>query len=761
MAKSRIAIIGGGPSGLSAAYHLSRTAELRAAYEVTVYQLGWRLGGKGATGRDETRNWRIEEHGIHGFCGFYWNSLRMMKDCYETMYPTWSVGGGQKLPLTMDEAFLGSSWAASPEQIDGVWHESGRWLMSQGAPIWERPDAWPELLTPQAALRGLIHQLLQRGRKPDAGAVDSSDLHVGESTHDDHAGLFHRAVHAIASGFEKLVESELLRLANEALELGTKLLGKLQRATGERSPDLYNTLTNLDFLLALLRGLLEPDEDGTPLLFREFDAIDHLDYRDWLRANGASDMTLDAAAIEPPAFILFPAPDGDTFRTPTLSASVYAAWIVRNLCVAGDTFYFFAAGTGETVIRPAYEALVERGVQFEFFHKLDSVALDDSGPTPSLRALNFTVQARTKTGDPYDPLVHVFGKADSFRVWPNHPVYEQLADADDLRGIDLESWWAPVPASATSRVLERGAPDGFDAVVWAIPPPTLRYSGAELIGERGSPAFVAAASMASTPTMEYQIWTTVPTSGTDDRAPDGTATSLGWPVLNPVGSGTHHRYASATYPMPLDGVTDFSDLMDYEVWPDEGPKGLVYFCGQLEDIEIKQDPELADPTMPARALARAWGEVLQTQRDLGEVIPAARIAPNQRLDPRLFDPQLLWAPEGMVGNERVLYQYVKANIDPPERYMQGPPSTATLRMMPWATGVDGLVAAGDWVYTGFNSGCFEGAVIGGALAAFAISGEGKPSTIPGFTFLHPDATRDADSAVPLVPLAAALAQSRG
>ena len=39
-------------AGLVAAYELSRPPELRARYEVTVYQLGWRLGGKLASGRD-------------------------------------------------------------------------------------------------------------------------------------------------------------------------------------------------------------------------------------------------------------------------------------------------------------------------------------------------------------------------------------------------------------------------------------------------------------------------------------------------------------------------------------------------------------------------------------------------------------------------------------------------------------------------------------------------------------------------------------
>lgn len=46
----RVAIIGGGCAGISTAFELSRP-EHRGKYEVTVYQAGWRLGGKGASGR--------------------------------------------------------------------------------------------------------------------------------------------------------------------------------------------------------------------------------------------------------------------------------------------------------------------------------------------------------------------------------------------------------------------------------------------------------------------------------------------------------------------------------------------------------------------------------------------------------------------------------------------------------------------------------------------------------------------------------------
>ena len=75
----RVAIVGGGCGALSAAFELTRP-ESGNAYEVTVYQMGWRLGGKGASGRG--RSGRIEEHWLHLWLGFYENAFRLMRDCY-------------------------------------------------------------------------------------------------------------------------------------------------------------------------------------------------------------------------------------------------------------------------------------------------------------------------------------------------------------------------------------------------------------------------------------------------------------------------------------------------------------------------------------------------------------------------------------------------------------------------------------------------------------------------------------------------------
>ena len=61
--KTKVAVLGGGVSAMTAAFELTDTQELRDKYDVTVYQMGWRLGGKGASGRNAEYGERIEEHG--------------------------------------------------------------------------------------------------------------------------------------------------------------------------------------------------------------------------------------------------------------------------------------------------------------------------------------------------------------------------------------------------------------------------------------------------------------------------------------------------------------------------------------------------------------------------------------------------------------------------------------------------------------------------------------------------------------------------
>ncbi len=79
--RTKVAILGGGMAGLSAAWRLSEPGWRDHFESITVYQRGWRLGGKGASSRG--RHDRIEEHGLHIWLGSYENAFALLRECYD------------------------------------------------------------------------------------------------------------------------------------------------------------------------------------------------------------------------------------------------------------------------------------------------------------------------------------------------------------------------------------------------------------------------------------------------------------------------------------------------------------------------------------------------------------------------------------------------------------------------------------------------------------------------------------------------------
>src|SRR5215212_645759 len=114
--KQKVAVLGGGLGSIVAAYELTSTPQLRERYEVTVYQFGWRLGGKCASGRNRSQGERIEEHGLHVWFGFYENAFRVMRHAYE------ELGREPEAPLaTWQDAFKPSDEVVLYECFKGRW----------------------------------------------------------------------------------------------------------------------------------------------------------------------------------------------------------------------------------------------------------------------------------------------------------------------------------------------------------------------------------------------------------------------------------------------------------------------------------------------------------------------------------------------------------------------------------------------------------------------------------------------------------------
>jgi uncharacterized protein with NAD-binding domain and iron-sulfur cluster len=82
--KEKLVVLGGGCGAMSSIFELTNDPTWKERYEsITLYQMGWRLGGKGASGRGP--DGRIEEHGLHIWPGFYNNAFGVIQRAYTEM----------------------------------------------------------------------------------------------------------------------------------------------------------------------------------------------------------------------------------------------------------------------------------------------------------------------------------------------------------------------------------------------------------------------------------------------------------------------------------------------------------------------------------------------------------------------------------------------------------------------------------------------------------------------------------------------------
>jgi uncharacterized protein with NAD-binding domain and iron-sulfur cluster len=489
-------------------------------------------------------------------------------------------------------------------------------------------------------------------------------------------------------------------------------LFELYAAQDARDPGRHSKFVGLDMAVTAVKGFIR---DG--VMDKGIDAVDGENYHEWLTRHGASKTTLGASSPQGIPNTALSYEYGDTTKIPTMSAAAFLTFALRALCGKGAGGYFFAEGTGETIMKPLYRLLVQRGVKFHFFHKLADVA--PNADRPVIEKLVFDVQA-TVVGPTYDPLRRMESSGEL--VWPDRPNYEQLAEGDQLlvERHDLESWWTAWKPVGRKELL-RGS--DFDYVVLATPVGTLEHIAPALLDHPvAGPAWRRMTERIKTAaTQSIQLWI------------DTSPYELGWQAP----PGPTDRYVGATYGQDLTCFCDFTDLIEEECWPVQGrPKGLLYFIGALPDPD--EIPPFDDHGYPDRRRDQIRWSTVQYLRSLGGLLPLSARSP---IDPRSFDFDLLVpfdnARRGR-GVNQIDQQFFKANIDPNERYTLSVAGTVVDRPEAWGSKFDNLALAGDWIYNGYNVGSFEAAVMGGKLASLALTGAPRIEDVYGYTFLHPD-----------------------
>lgn len=688
---------------MAAVYYLLDSVNWQKdALDITVYQLGWRLGGKCASGRNMAHHARVEEHGIHFWFGCYHNSFRWIKDCYARL----AAIGYQ--PMTWKEALI-----PSPSYV-GFENLTESWDMWRIQPIsWERdPDAfhYPDK---EADLTGTVADYTLKG-------LDVLLDHLRNHTETLNAGsnylgilkLFQKKFAATKEDGERLIkEIEAIRSKFQSVHQGgnfskehsgvTDLLEHIKKVTKFLGDAFFDYLEShqlsrrlfviADLGLTVLSGMLKDE-----VLQNGFDSINDIDFLQWLRKHGAAKVTLENTLTISYYDGAFAFRDGNK-NLPNSEAGTTLKGIMLALLTNDSSMFFkFRGSMGEIVFTPYYLLLKEYGVKFKFFHKVKNLKL--SADKKSIAAVELEKQATLKSGneDDYNPLVNIKG----VKCWPSEPDYSQLVEGEEIKKLkaagenaDLESFWT----SWKGKDIRLTAGTDFDEVVFGIPIGSVPYLCTELLQENEAWRNMVDA-IETVPTQSLQLWIS------------RSAEELGWPYSD--------TRIYTTFTEPLDTWCSNPDLIEREDWPaHNAPKDVLFFTGVLKDSGQIPPPRIH--RYPAFMKDRVFGQFIEFVVHHMKV-PFPMVKPQKGMH-EYFNWFLLYDDQSRMGTRRMESQYYRANVDPSERYVLSVENSSKYRLEPDQTGFQNLFITGDWIRTPLNSGCFEGAMMAGIKTARAVA----------------------------------------
>jgi uncharacterized protein with NAD-binding domain and iron-sulfur cluster len=704
MAKRKMIILGGGIGALSTAWHVTKDPKWTDQIEsLTVYQMGWRLGGKCATGRGP--NGRVEEHGIHLFGGGYYNALGMMRDVYREAFGASGDAEfqhrfqNQFTSVRVREGFKGTTrFPVSPLNLDnlptvasvddllGNAIDTLRGLVSDQQPT-------PSLLTLMRFADGSMEEL--------RGTLSSQNSTIAPWLEDlkslaEQVRQRSKDVPKTLARIGALAGPQRLGIDRiETYALDDESRSRLDAHEMRAALSVPRWMGILNFIYALTTGWLQDIVTAG----KSFAVLDQIDFATWLTKHGAWATTIDLDIVQAPIQILYQYKDGDSsnLENRSMGAGAYIHWTIRTFAYVHSPFWFFRYGTGDTVIAPIYETLLKRGVKFEFFHKLENVGLSVDGKR--IKEVELRVQATTKSGNAYEPL--------EAGNWPATPRFDELTEGDVLSTLppgELESYWSKF--RDVQRVKLQCGVD-FDEIVFAISLGAIPILCKELIAAENDWRRMVA-EVKTVETQSLQVWF--------DRSSQalGVNDGLDTPIA-PDDTGFGCGFAK-----PFDGFSDFSDLIPYERWPvPTRPKALWYFSDVLQTAS--DVPDLSDPTYPSRRRDMVFTSAKQfLENDLGKLLSGFSQASGGFDCKRLVltDPS-----RATDSDSRLKQQLIRANVQPSERYVQALAGTTQYRLDAGRSKhFANLYLAGDWTFNGLNVGCVEATVMSGMLAANDILG---------------------------------------
>jgi uncharacterized protein with NAD-binding domain and iron-sulfur cluster len=728
--REHVAILGGGVGGCMAAYWLTATPELRAKYRVTLYQTGWRLGGKGASSRSGETN-RSEEHGPHVWFGFYENAFKTLRACLDR-HKEMGLSVGDC--VDWDQFFAASREGVFyHEDKKGDWHP---WRMEleeypgspgDGTPaldirstLWRMADQLADNVRVTGAVGSRVLKVIRWASKFLERPVNPwkpGTCPVGVNPGDPSGRGKELSEYLVnLAGSEQLWYGELIvgRLLKWVLDWAGRRLRKMSERD-DLSEDDLREICLADLYRTCLRGAL------VDVLVRDktFKDLDHMEFLQWLKSHGAIYHDLRYSpylrGYYDTPFAFSGGKTHDTTNANFAAGAALRGFFRIFFGYKGAYVYRMTLGMGECVFIPLYRVLKDRGVSFEFFHKVEKLVPDADGNR--VARIEFNRQARLKPElSEYYPIREIVadhpekGKV-TWPTWPDHPMADQL-DPDSLPAPGdpgMESDWSlhrvetVVLTDAASAA--PGAKDTFDHVILAIPPQAHPRIAAGLLAE--SPRYKTMVDTSeSIRTIACQFWFSGGGDGVD---------GLRWDS-----NEYFCEYALAgSAPDPFNIVVEATPILRTECTTEA--KHLIYLCGPEPDDPNEPAPG-TDPGYPAREKARVK-EVCRKWLDAHSALWPGICLPNSTC----LDPKALYHPDpDATDEERFDWQYFRINIDPSERYVLSTNKGTPHRLFPWESGFNNLYFAGDWCRNSIDIGCVESATTSAMLAVNALT-KGSPS----------------------------------
>jgi len=706
----KIAILGGGASSLFAAWELVKANP--TAYDITVYQVGWRLGGKGASGRREGDN-RIEEHGLHLMFGFYENVFRVVREAYSAAYGD---------PDMWKRFFDSKDTAVS--MIKYLDRERARWE------AWNVP--YPD--SDEGALPGdggdvdvSVKRILQNMWKwflavAKSGAGNNNldlDSIVGDGpseqlTLDEVRALIdslddpptNEQLFAVAGSKKNPLLDVVGWLIPDYWSIARLFLERLDGALADPAGDsrLFEILLDgaidmigrfvpaglremLRFVTAIARGVFRD-------LFlkgsRNWFDLDEYDLRAWIARHGGDPVAPSVDGLYDAVFGAYSQLGAGSI----LQSALKAAFLFR-----GGAVYKMQAGMGDTIFTPLYLALKAKGVKFAFFHRV--VKLTTGADAETVETIEFERQVAAEAVNNYDPLREVEVDLKGvlrLKCWPSEPIWSRIAEPERTRvrnGSNLENYWTPPDHTRrfAIRRVDGDAADGeFNDVILGISVAALPDICEDLLAV--DPPFarhVDYLAKASTATQAMQLWT-VP--GKHPEQPN--------PIIVPNGT-------------PYDTIADMSHLLRAESHAPGLVDGVFYLCSAL--LESSPPSPRSATEYPKALLAAA----VQNGRDWVET--RAPVLWRNLATPEGFNWDALYDPDRRIGPARFDAQYVNTPLNLSDRYVLSPPMTYRHRLKANGTRFANLYLTGDWIQTSLSIGCLEAAAMAGIQTARAITVE--------------------------------------